>query len=149
MPIEKTLGRELVVALVLALISILCAGDSFAFRASARPFNILLTGTIIPHEEKGDVRTFNLKAGEKMWRFQITYAFNRGSSSVTGWRILQDLFPRELNLFGDQKIIQPLMHPDVVGKKFELKGRLYLRSNKYYVSSVTEILEESEQSESE
>jgi hypothetical protein len=149
MTMKKTLSQKLFIAIFLALISILCVGDSYAFRVGARPFHIDLIGTIVPLEEKRDSRTFDLMAGENTWRFRVTRADNRGSSSVTGWRILQDVFPRILNLVGDQKIIQPLMQPEVVGKDFKLNGRLYLQSNKYFLSSVSEVLEEEELPETE
>lgn len=146
---EKKLSHKLFIAVFWALISIFCVGDSYAFRGGARPFYIDLTGTVIPIEERIDSRTFDLKAGENTWRFKVTRANNRGSSSVTGWRILQDIVPRVLNLVGDQKIIQPLMQPEVVGKNIELKGRLYLQSRKYFLSSVAEVLEEGAQPELE
>ena len=149
MPVKKTLSHKLVIVVFLALISICCAGYSYAFRAGARPFYLDLIGTIIPLEERLDSRTFDLKAGENTWRFKVTRANNRGSSSLTGWRILQDIVPRVLNLVGDQKIIQPLMQPEVVGKNFEFKGRLYLQSRKYFLSSVAEVLEEGDPPESE
>ena len=146
---KKTLSQKLVIAVFFALISIFCVRDSCAFRVGASPFAIDLTGTIIPLDERGDTRTFDLRSGENTWRFKVTRANNRGSGSVTGWRILHDIFPRVLNLVGDQKIIQPLMQPEVVGKNFKLNGKLYFQSRKYFLSSVAEVLEEGDQPESE
>ncbi len=146
---KKTWSQKLFITVFLALISIFCVKDSYAFRSGASPFNVVLGGTIIPLDEKGDSRTFDLLAGENTWRFKVTQAYNRGPSSVRGWRLLLEIFPRRLSLVGNQKVTQPLMQPEVVGKKFELRGRLYLQSRKFYLSSITEILEEGDQAESE
>ena len=105
-------------------------------------FDVLLIGTFIPLDEKGNTRTFELFTDKDKWRFKVTKSRNMGRSNVTGSRILMEIFPRRIKLFGDERVLAPLKQPEIVGKNFRLRGRLYVNAKRLNLSFVDEIIEE-------
>jgi len=117
---------------------------ALALMVGGGPISFTLIGTFVPLEDRGDSKTFELWVKGRSWHFKVTQAYDSGSSSLNGWRLLNEIVSRRLKLIGSEKVIQPLMQPDIVGKDFELKGRLYVRSNSLFLSSASEILEAGE-----
>ncbi len=146
---KQTSRQRMFFVALLASVSIFILGvrNSYPLILGGSPFQVVLVGTIISPDERGDSNTFDLVLAGNQCRFMVTQAYNRGSSSITGWRLLSEIMTRRISLVGNRKIAQPLMQPGVVGKEFELKGRLYLRSNRFLLSSVAEVVEEDEQSD--
>jgi len=105
-------------------------------------FDILLIGTFIPLDEKGNTRTFELWTDKDKWRFKVTKSRNMGWTNVTGSRILMEIFPRKIKLFGDERVLAPLKQPEIVGKNFRLRGRLYVNAKRFNLSFVDEIIED-------
>jgi hypothetical protein len=65
-----------------------------------------------------------------------------GRSNVTGSRILMEIFPRRIKLFGDERVLAPLKQTEIVGKNFRLRGRLYVNAKRFNLSYVDEIVED-------
>ena len=105
-------------------------------------FDVLLIGTFITLDEKGNTKTFELWTDKDKWRFKVTKSRNMGQEDVTGSRILMDIFPRRIKLLGDERVIAPLKQPEIVGKNFKLRGRLYIGSKWFHLNIVEEIIEE-------
>lgn len=105
-------------------------------------FDVLLIGTFIPLDEKGNTRTFELWTDNDKWRFKVTKSRNMGRSNVTGSRILMEIFPRRIKLFGDERVLAPLKQTEIVGKNFRLRGRLYVNAKRFNLSYVDEIVED-------
>ena len=108
-------------------------------------FDVLLIGTFIPLDEKGNSRTFELWTDDDKWRFRVTKSRNMGRSNVTGSRILMEIFPRRIKLFGDERVLSPLKQPEIVGKNFRLRGRLYVNAKRFNLSYVDEIIEDEQE----
>ena len=105
-------------------------------------FDVLLIGTFIPLDEKGNTRTFELWTDEDKWRFKVTKSRNTGRSNVTGSRILMEIYPRKIKLFGDERVLEPLKQPEIVGKNFRLRGRLYVNAKRFNLRFEEEIIAE-------
>ena len=48
----------------------------------------------------------------------------------------------KIRLFGHERVVAPLKEPEIVGKTFKLRGRLYVSSKRFNLSIVEEVLEE-------
>ena len=105
-------------------------------------FEVLLIGTFIPLDEKGNTRTFELWTDKDKWRFKVTKSRNMGQADVTGSRLLSEIFPRKIKLFGDERLLAPLKQPEIEGKTFKLRGNLYINQKRYHLNIVEEIIEE-------
>lgn len=146
---KKALSQSLFIVALLALVSIFSVRNAYPSISGGSPSPMALIGTFMPMDEKGDPRTFELLIKEKRWRFKVSKAYHLGSSTTNPWRLLDEIIPRRLKVFGNEKVMQPLMQPDIAGKIFELKGRIYLRKNTFFLSSAEEVSQEGEQAESE
>lgn len=139
---KKELIKKIFIVALMAFLSIIGIRNSDSAVLGGGFYSVILIGTVISSNEKGDTHTFDLLFEGNKCRFKVTQAFNRSSSSISGWRLLKEIIPRRINVIGDEKIFQPLLQADIVGKELELKGRLYLRSKKFHLSSIEEVLEE-------
>ena len=126
---------------ILALAFILLFGimNDYAFGYGADSFDFILIGTVIPSDEEGNTKTYDLWTDENKWRFAVTQAYVTTGASVSGWRLLMDIFPREIKLLGEETVIAPLKQPEIVGKNFKLGGRLHIRSRFFHLNIVEEV----------
>ena len=128
--------------LSLAFILIFGITNAHALVIGTGSFDILLIGTFVPLDEKGNSKTYELWNNEDKWRFTVTKAIVMSGAAVTGWRLLSEIFPRKIKLIGDERIIAPLKQAEIVGKNFKLKGRLYINSKMLHLNIVEEVVEE-------
>ena len=126
---------------ILALAFILVFGivNDYAHGSEVR---IFLIGTVISPDEKGNTNTYELRADEDRWRFTVTEVTLGSGAPATGWRILREINPRKITLFGGEGVIAPLKQPEIVGKKFELRGSLNLRLQTFHLRLVEEVMEQ-------
>jgi hypothetical protein len=125
--------------LALALILVFGIVNDYAHGSEV---GIILIGTVISPDEKGNDKTYELRTGEDMWRFTVTKVTPMTGAPATGWRILREINPRKIMLFGGEGVIAPLKQPDVAGKKFDLRGRLNLRLQTFHLRLVEEVMEQ-------
>ena len=106
------------------------------------PFEVVLIGQFMSSDVKGDTKIYELWTEKEKWLFKINKIRLMSSASVTGWRLLSEVHPRRIKLLGTDQKIKPLRQPEIEGKKFKLKGRLYINSRSFHLSRVEEVLEE-------
>jgi hypothetical protein len=127
--------------LALAFIIIFGITNEYANGFATGSSDILLIGTFISPDEKGDRKTYELWTDEKKWRFTVTKARNMGPAGGSGWRPLYDISPRKIKLFGDERITAPLKQPEIVGKTFKLRGTLHPNNKTFRLHIVEEVME--------
>jgi hypothetical protein len=138
---KKTPDKKMYI-LFLTFILIFGITNANALAAGTGPFDVLLIGTFISPDEKGNAKTFELWTDEENWRFTVTKAHVMSRSSVSGWRLLSDIFPRKIKVFGDERVTAPLKQPELEGKNFKLRGRLYINAKRFHLNIVEEVMAE-------
>jgi hypothetical protein len=138
---KKTPNKSMCI-LALAFILIFGITNARALVVGTGSFDVLLIGTFISPDEKGNSRTFDLWTDKDKWRFKVTKSRNMGQADVSGSRLLMEIFPRKINLFGDERILAPLKQPELEGKNFKLRGRLYINAKRFHLNIVEEVVEE-------
>jgi len=102
---------------------------------SAPPL-ISLTGILYPPEQKvAGMYRFTVFAKDKEWTFVVEKARNI-SGLEPAQKILRDLFPSTLYLWGSNKLITPLEKPEVVGKLITIEGYVHVANNIIEVRAV-------------
>ena len=96
---KKTLHNKICIS-SLAFILLFGITNAYAFVIGTGAHDVLLIGTFISPEEKGNTKTYELWTDEGTWRFTVTKARVMSAASVTGWRLLSEIFPRKIRLFG-------------------------------------------------
>jgi hypothetical protein len=137
----KKIPDKLMCILALAVILLFGITTDYAHGFGTRSFDFILIGTIIPSDEEGNTKTYELWTDDDTWRFTVTKARVTTRASVTGSRLLMDIFPRKIKLLGPDRILAPLKQPEIVGKSFELGGRLYIQSRLFNLNRVEEVRE--------
>ena len=137
---KKTPNKKMC-TLTLAFILLLGIANTHAGVVTTGSFDMLLIGTVISPDKKGNSKTYELRHQEDKWRFKVTKARVSSGAGVTGSRILSDIVPRIIKLFADERIIAPLKQPEIVGKNFKLTGRLYISSKTFHLNFVEEVIE--------
>jgi hypothetical protein len=138
----KKTPDKLMCILALAIILIFGITTDYARGFGAGSSDVLLIGTFISPDEKDDTNTYELWTDEKKLRFTVTKAHNMGNPNVSGRRLLMDIFPRKIKLFGDERITAPLKQPEIVGKTFKLRGSLNVTNKTFHLNIVEEVMEE-------
>ncbi|WAC07744.1 MAG: hypothetical protein OS130_00660 [Thermodesulfobacteriota bacterium] len=108
---------------------------------------INFVGTFYPLEEKKNLwgmHTVTVKVKDKELLFSIKKAEDL-TGKLDQFKILELIWPSVLIFRGTDKVIDPLLKPDIFGKQFSLDGVLYVSNNVYQVFSVTEIIKKKEQ----
>ena len=126
----------------LAFILIFGITNAYARAGGTGPFDVLLIGTFISPDEKGNTKTYELWTDEKKWRFTVAKAHVMSRASVSGWRLLSDIFPRKIKLLGDERVTAPLKQHEIVGRTFKLRGSLYVNNKRFHLNIVEEVMEE-------
>lgn len=138
---KKTSDKKMYI-LSLAFILIFGITNANALAAGTGPFDVLLIGTFISPDEKGNPKTYELWTDEEKWRFTVTKAYVMSRASVSGWRLLSDIFPRKIKVFGDERVTAPLKQPEIVGKTFKLRGSLYVNNKRFHLNIVEEVMKD-------
>jgi hypothetical protein len=138
----KKTPYKLMFILAMAVITIFGITTDYARGFGTRSFDFILIGTIIPSDEEGNTKTYELWTDDDTWRFTVTKARVTTRASVTGSRLLMDIFPRKIKLLGPERILAPLKQSKTVGKSFKLGGRLYIQSRLFNLNTVEEVVEE-------
>ena len=132
---KKTPKKSMCI-LVLAFIIIFGITNKYANGA-----DILLIGTFISPDEKGNTKTYELWTDDKKWRFTVTKAIIMSGAAVNGWRVLAEIRPKKIKLIGEESLIAPLKQPRIVGKTFKLRGDLHVEKKRYHLNVVREVVE--------
>ncbi len=104
------------------------------------PTHLELIGTLYapdaqPDTRKGFYILHILVDGKEKLIFDIEKGRNLTSGS-TLTTILEQVFPPEVSTFGDEKAIEALKEPDIIGKRIMLEGYLYIGSHLFHVVQV-------------
>jgi len=137
----KKTPNKIKCTLTLAFILLLGIANTHAGVVTTGSFDMLMIGTVISPNEKGNSKIYELRHQEDKWRFKVTKARVSSGAGVTGWRVLSDIFPRIIKLFADERIIAPLKQSEIIGKNFKLTGRIYVSSKTFHLNTVKEVIE--------
>ena len=108
----------------------------------SRSFDVLLIGTFIPLDEKGNSKSYELTNQVDKWHFQVTEARVMSGRSSSGWRVLSEIKPRNISLWAEESLIAPLRQREIVGKTFKLRGWLDTNAKRFHLSFVDELIAE-------
>jgi hypothetical protein len=108
----------------------------------SRSFDILLVGTFIPVDEKGNSKSYELTNQKDKWHFNVTEARTMSGRGPGGWRVLSEIKPRRISLWAEEKIIAPMKQAEILGKTFKLRGWLDTNAKRFHLSFVEEIIAE-------
>ena len=108
---------------------------------------IRLTGILLPPEEKTPEtylnKPFTLLVRDKKWIMRLTNVEDiTGSRIRSEFNLVDAIYPPELHLVGPEKLIEPLMKPDIAGKLINIEGRLYIGERMLFVVRVKEVKKE-------
>jgi len=100
---------------------------------------VRFTGTLHPVKEKkpSGLQTLTIRVKKAEWKLWLTDVKTL-TGTDRGWMILKDIFPPRLNLFGPDKLLSPLVRPEMVGKAVVIEGRLYVGTRKLVVTAAGE-----------
>ncbi len=102
---------------------------------SAPPL-ISLTGILYPPEQKmTGMYSFTVFVKNREWIFIVEEARNI-SGLEPAQKILRDLFPATLYLWGSNKLITPLENPEIAGRLITIEGYILVASNIVEVRTV-------------
>ena len=106
------------------------------------PFEVVMIGQFVSGDVKGNSKIYELWIEEDKWQFKVNKIRVMSAASVTGWRLLSEIHPKRIKILGADQKIKPLRQPEIEGKRFKLKGRLYINSRSFHLSRVEEVLED-------
>ncbi len=112
---------------------------------------VRFTGALLPLEEKNQSRLPTLTVfmrGERLI-FRIAKVQKLTGSSPGGWRLLRGLFPPAVHFVGPKRLISLLQEPEIMGKRINIEGRLYIGSRTFFVQIVEEAREKPQRLKSE
>jgi hypothetical protein len=97
-----------------------------------------LTGTVVSEDKTGGAYTLEFEGNERL--FEIKDARMVGMTahpgSASAWDILNEIGRRRILLLGSDRMAQPLMAKEASGRKFVLKGTLYVSNGTLVLESV-------------
>ena len=97
--------------------------------------NVTLVGTILPLNEKGELKAFVLWNKAEKWNFEVT----RCDDVDGGPEILNEITPPKIHIFGNKKAIDAFTKSAKVGKQFAIEGILYVADGAMLVDSIKEL----------
>jgi hypothetical protein len=101
---------------------------------------VRFTGTLYPLEEKkGDLHVLTVSIKGTKWLFRITKVEKLTGRAASELRILEGLFPPQLQLLGPEELLGPLQAPEITGKPLALEGRLYTGGRMLFLTAVEEV----------
>lgn len=106
-------------------------------------------GTFYPPEQKEKVwrmNTITVNVKNKKWLFSIKKAVHL-NGDMNDIELLDNIWPPILTFRGPDNLIDPLMKPDIAGKRFPIQGILYFSHGTLQVNSVTEVIKKKEKKE--
>lgn len=128
--------------LTLVLISMVLAvcdlSMSFAQPEFTGPPVVRMVGVVQAFDEQksNDLNMLTLTLDSKKWLFQVNRV-DIVSGMDPGTSLLDKIFPPELRLMGEAKILAPLEQSTVAGKTVTLEGFLYIEDQNYEVSTLS------------
>ena len=104
------------------------------------PSHVQFTGTLfspdaIPNNTRGFYTLIILMDGEKKWAFVITKARNL-TKAETELSMLKDIFPPQLRVEGEEKILEALRKDEIAGKPIRMEGLLYKSTRRLKIIKV-------------
>lgn len=108
---------------------------------ATNPFNVTLTGVILPAESQTDVNTYTLQSKDQKWLFRVSDVEIRSSYSpnLSGWAILNIMGPQKIRLMGKENLVEPMNNPNLTCRSLSIQGSLYVSIGALYLSSVEEL----------
>ena len=143
---KKILGQNSFLVILFLFISFLTANPCRAQIAVMGPVEVILTGTFLSLDAKGDLNTYVLWVRGTKWHFQIKSIRVQSPWIVNDWDLLHEITPPHLHLIGKEKTIQRLKQPDVIGKSFRLQGTLYVADGIFHITSEEDVSKKEEAS---
>lgn len=131
--------------IIFAVLATLVFGLTHAYAQMfirAKSFDVLLIGTFIPLDEKGNSKSYEFTYQKDKWHYQVADAHIMSGRGPGGWRVLSEIKPRKISLWAEERIIAPLKQAEIVGKTFKLRGWLDTNAKRFHLSFVDEIIVE-------
>lgn len=144
---KKELRINISFAFFLIFILIFEISNAYAQKFRGGSFDVVLIGNIIDPDEQGNNKTFELWTDEDKWRFTVTEPHVLNSTTISGWRLLHEIFPKRLKLYGDESVMKPLKQSDIIGNNIKLRGRIQHTTKRFFLTSVEEVIEEKKSEE--
>lgn len=120
---------------LLLLGSLICVSQAFA-----EP-QIQMRGTILAPGEKGGVNAYVLWTQNQKWHYNVTgiNVTDTVGTAASGWSILQEVSPSQINLVGNKKLIKSFADAATPGKELQISGVLYVADGVMLLSSFSEV----------
>ena len=130
--------KKAAVGLILCAIAALALGPSGTLAQGRQ--EMALTGTFQAAAVKGASGTYTIIVRERELNFQVTNAELKTpqAEGLTGLGVLDQVPDRRITLYGNDKDMKRLLQPDVPGKRFLIKGTLYVAEGTLLLISLTE-----------
>jgi hypothetical protein len=113
------------------------------------PTQVQFVGIFYPPEQKEKVwrmNTITVNVKNKKWLFVIKRAVDL-TGGMDEFEILENIWPAILTFRGSDNLIDPLLKPDIAGKRFAIQGTLYFSDSILQVNSVVEVTTKKEKKE--
>lgn len=136
---KKAFVQNSFLVILVVFLSLLTVTPGHAQIAVMGPVEVMLTGTFLPLDAKGDLNTYVLWVRGKKWHFQIKNIQVQSPGIDNNWDLLHEIAPPHLHLIGKEKTIQRLKQADVVGKSFRFQGTLYVADCIFHITSEEDV----------
>lgn len=130
---------KIVLLAFIAAVFVLGLTDALAFEVRRGSVDFIMTGKFLDADGKGGSKVYEFWNKEKRWRFRVTETLVLGAIGMNGWKLLDSMGSRKIRIFGDEEILKPLYDPLILGRHFELRGKLYMNSGKFHVYSTKRV----------
>lgn len=89
------------------------------------------------------MNTITVNVKKKEWLFSIKRAIDL-TGEMDEFEILESIWPAILTFRGPDNLIDPLLKPDIAGRRFAIQGTLYISDGILQVYSVAEVIKKKE-----
>jgi hypothetical protein len=101
---------------------------------------VRFTGALYPLAAKGgNLHVLTVSVKGTKWLFRITKVEKLTGRAASDLRILQSLFPPQLQVLGPEELLGPLQVPEIAGKPLALEGRLYTGGRMLFLTAMEEV----------
>ena len=125
------------------------AQGTFISGGSGGVYRVKVVGNFYPLKQKDKVWSINtttVNVKNKEWLFSIKRAIEL-TGEMDSFEILKNLRAAILTFRGPDNLIDPLLEPDIAGRRFAIQGTFYISTGILQVYSVTEVIKKKEKKE--
>jgi len=113
---------------------------SVAQVAPEPPPLIRFTGSFLPIDEAkaGELSSLMVSIKETKWYLRIAKVEKLSGRDPSGTRLLESLFPRQIQITGPEHLLNILRDPRIAGTAMTLEGRLYVGERMFFLTTITD-----------